>query len=55
MLLPPAGYLTPVGIVVLAFNAGPTWLGIALIAAGVLLVKTLNRPSAAEPDTGDGA
>ncbi|WP_329179154.1 hypothetical protein OG754_33510 [Streptomyces decoyicus] len=55
MLLPPAGYLTPVGIVVLAFNAGPTWLGIALIAAGVLLVKSLNRPSAAEPDTGDGA
>ncbi|MFJ9471645.1 hypothetical protein [Streptomyces caniferus] len=55
MLLPLAGYLTPVGIVVLAFGAGPVWLGTALIVVGVLLVKSLKRPSAAGPDAGDRA
>ncbi|MFG2493040.1 hypothetical protein ACGFSD_18590 [Streptomyces caniferus] len=55
MLLPLAGFLTPVGIVVLAFGAGPVWLGTALIVVGVLLVKSLNRPSAAGPDAGDRA
>ncbi|MDT0460235.1 hypothetical protein RM550_31700 [Streptomyces sp. DSM 41527] len=51
LLLPLAGYLTPVGILVLAFNAGPVWLGTVLIVVGVLLVKSLNRPSPAEPGT----
>ncbi|WP_328388890.1 hypothetical protein OHS81_31610 [Streptomyces sp. NBC_00400] len=51
LLLPLAGYPTPVGILVLAFNAGPVWLGAGLIVVGVLLVKSLNRPSPAEPGT----
>ncbi|MFG2830378.1 hypothetical protein ACGFWI_23410 [Streptomyces sp. NPDC048434] len=55
LLIPLAGYLTPVGIVVLAFSAGPVWLGVGLVVVGVLLVKTLNRPSAAEPDAGGRA
>lgn len=51
MLIPLAGYLTPVGIVVLAFGGGPTWLGVALIVLGVLLVKSLSRTSATGADT----
>ncbi|MER7286631.1 MULTISPECIES: hypothetical protein [Streptomyces] len=49
LLVPLAGYLTPVGILVLAFNAGPTWLGIGLIVVGVLLVKSLSRAPSPEP------
>ncbi|PJJ00606.1 hypothetical protein BX264_0888 [Streptomyces sp. 2333.5] len=48
LLIPLAGYLTPVGIMVLAFEAGPTWLGVALIVLGALLVKSLTRT----PETG---
>ncbi|MGV9268328.1 hypothetical protein ACWDRR_27095 [Kitasatospora sp. NPDC003701] len=44
LFVPLTGYLLPVGIVVLAADAGPAWLGIALIAAGVLLTRTLRRP-----------
>ncbi|MFE3887701.1 hypothetical protein ACFXPQ_33150 [Streptomyces lydicus] len=51
LLLPLVGCLTPVGILVLAFNAGPVWLGVALIVVGVLLVTSFNRASPAEPDT----
>ncbi|MGW7369071.1 hypothetical protein ACWGI8_38030 [Streptomyces sp. NPDC054841] len=50
LLVPLAGYLVPVGIVVLSFDAGPTWLGIALIVAGVLLVRAFT--SGDEPDEG---
>ncbi|MFD4586454.1 hypothetical protein [Streptomyces sp. NPDC058434] len=39
LFMPFAGYLVPVGIVVLALGSGPTWLGIALIVLGVLLVR----------------
>ncbi|MFJ2476889.1 hypothetical protein ACIOWI_28615 [Streptomyces sp. NPDC087659] len=39
LFMPFAGYLVPVGIVVLALSSGPTWLGIALIVLGVLLVR----------------
>ncbi|GFE25379.1 hypothetical protein [Streptomyces nigrescens] len=49
-LIPLAGYLTPVGILVLAFGAGPVWLGVVLIVLGVMLAKSLSRPKEAEPD-----
>ncbi|GAA2586179.1 hypothetical protein [Streptomyces tubercidicus] len=49
LLIPLAGYLTPVGIVILAFGAGPVWLGVALIVLGVLLVKSMDRAKEAEP------
>ncbi|MGW2414116.1 hypothetical protein ACWCV5_18345 [Streptomyces tubercidicus] len=49
LLIPLAGYLTPVGIVILAFGAGPVWLGVALIVLGVLLVKSMSRAKEAEP------
>ncbi|MFI9355361.1 hypothetical protein [Streptomyces lydicus] len=49
LLVPLAGYLTPVGILVLALDAGPTWLGVGLIVVGVLLVKSLSRTPSAEP------
>ncbi|MFG2096838.1 hypothetical protein [Streptomyces sp. NPDC048612] len=50
MLIPLAGYLTPVGIAVLVAGAGPVWLGVALIVLGVVLVKSLSRPKEAEVD-----
>jgi hypothetical protein len=42
LLTPLAGLLVPVGIVVLIFNGGPVWLGIALIAVGVVTVRALH-------------
>lgn len=51
MLAPLAGYLTVVGIVALAVGGGPTWLSVALIVVGVLLVKSLSRTPAAGSDT----
>ncbi|MFD7446417.1 hypothetical protein [Streptomyces sp. NPDC059909] len=45
LLFPLAGYLVPVGIVLLSFDAGPTWLGITLIVAGVLLVRAFRAGS----------
>lgn len=50
LLVPLAGYLTPVGIVVLAFGAGPVWLGVGLIVLGVVLVKSLSSGKEAEPE-----
>jgi hypothetical protein len=41
LFLPLAGYITPVGVVVLIFDGGPTWVGIALIVAGALLSRQL--------------
>ncbi|MFD4144598.1 hypothetical protein [Streptomyces sp. NPDC058572] len=53
LFVPFAGYLVPVGIVVLAFGSGPTWLGIALIVLGALLVRVFrldaNGERATEP------
>ncbi|MEU4130425.1 hypothetical protein [Streptomyces wuyuanensis] len=53
LFIPFAGYLVPVGIVVLAFGSGPTWLGIALIVLGALLVRAFkldeNGDRTAEP------
>jgi hypothetical protein len=43
LLVPLAGYLTPVGIAALVFDAAPTWLGIALIVAGGVLTHQLAR------------
>lgn len=43
LFVPLAGYLVPVGIVVLVADAGPAWLGVALIGGGVLLTRTLRR------------
>lgn len=50
LLIPLAGYLTPVGIVVLVSGAGPVWLGVALIVLGIVLVKSLSREKEAEPE-----
>ncbi|MDI9883626.1 hypothetical protein QMZ92_04220 [Streptomyces sp. HNM0645] len=53
LFMPFAGYLVPVGIVVLALGSGPAWLGIALIVLGVLLVRAFkldaNGGRASEP------
>lgn len=50
LLIPLAGYLTPVGIVVLVSGAGPVWLGVALIVLGIVLVKSLSGDKEAEPE-----
>ncbi|WP_405836575.1 hypothetical protein OG528_05285 [Streptomyces platensis] len=50
LLIPLAGYLTPVGIVVLVSGAGPVWLGVALTVLGIVLVKSLSRDKEAEPE-----
>ncbi len=42
LLVPLAGYLTPVGILALVFDAAPTWVGIAFIVAGGLLANRLH-------------
>ncbi|TLQ42254.1 hypothetical protein [Streptomyces marianii] len=53
LFMPFAGYLVPVGIVVLALGSGPAWLGIALIVLGALLVRAFrldaNGERATEP------
>jgi hypothetical protein len=41
LLIPLAGYLTPVGIIALIADAAPTWVGIAFIVAGVGLTHLL--------------
>ncbi|WP_037632264.1 hypothetical protein [Streptomyces erythrochromogenes] len=47
-LVPLAGTLVPVGIVVLVFD-NMWWLGVALIVAGSLLTKTLQSRAGQEP------
>jgi hypothetical protein len=42
LLLPLAGYLVPIGIVVLVFGGAPSWVGIALIVIGAGLAKLLH-------------
>ncbi|MER7816654.1 hypothetical protein [Streptomyces sp. NPDC096153] len=51
LFMPFAGYLVPVGIVVLALGSGPTWLGIALIVLGVLLVRAFKLDANGERAT----
>jgi hypothetical protein len=43
LLVPLAGFLTPVGILALVFDAAPTWVGIALIVAGAVITHQLAR------------
>lgn len=45
LFLPLAGYLVPIGIVILAFGAAPTWTGVALIVIGGLLARALHGES----------
>jgi SNF family Na+-dependent transporter len=45
LFLPLAAYLVPLGIVILAFNAAPTWSGIALIVVGAALARLLSKDS----------
>jgi hypothetical protein len=42
-LLPLQGYLIAIGILELSLNAGPTWLGVAMIAFGVVAGNLLRR------------
>jgi hypothetical protein len=41
LLIPLTGYLMPAGIVALCVDAGPWWLGVGLIVAGVVLTGQL--------------
>jgi hypothetical protein len=52
LFLPLAGYLVPIGIVLLVLDAAPTWCGVALIAVGALLARFLNEgtPSVSSAD-----
>jgi hypothetical protein len=43
LFLPLAGYLIPIGIVLLVLDAAPTWCGVALIVVGSLLARFLNE------------
>jgi len=53
-LLPLQGYLIAIGILELSLNAGPTWLGVAMIVFGIVAGNLLRR-SVARPSMGDGA
>ncbi len=53
LFLPLAGYLIPIGIVLLALDAAPTWCGIALIAVGAVLARFLNRGASPGPSSND--
>jgi hypothetical protein len=46
LLKPLAGYIVPLGIAVLVFNAGPAWVGIVLIVAGVAATNLLGGADA---------
>lgn len=46
LLLPLAGFLVPVGIVVLIIGGTPWWLGVGLIVAGSLISKALHDGAA---------
>jgi hypothetical protein len=41
-----AGYLVPIGILLMVFGSAPTWVGIAVIAAGVFAGMQLRRSEA---------
>jgi hypothetical protein len=43
LLVPLAGFLTPVGILALIFDAAPTWVGVGLIVVGAVLTQQLAR------------
>jgi hypothetical protein len=54
LLLPLAGYLVPTGIVVLAFDAAPTWVGVGLIVVGGLCARFLHQESAPKSSASPG-
>jgi hypothetical protein len=43
LFLPLAGYLAPIGIVLLVLGAAPTWFGVALIVIGASLARFLHK------------
>jgi hypothetical protein len=43
LFLPLAGSLVPIGIVVLAMGAAPTWVGVVLIVIGALAARALHQ------------
>jgi hypothetical protein len=50
LLRPVTAFLVPAGVAALVFNAGPPWVGIALIAVGIVLTNlfgTTGTPTAA--------
>jgi len=51
LLVPLAGYLIPVGILALALDAAPTWVGVAFIVAGGVLTHQFARNDGDEPQT----
>jgi len=53
LFLPLAGYLVPIGIVLLVLGAAPTWCGVALIVIGGLLARFLHEESPPNPSSGD--
>jgi hypothetical protein len=55
LLIPLAGYIVPVGILALVFDAAPTWVGVGLIILGSVLTHQLTRVSSSEPPAPDPA
>lgn len=54
LFLPLAGYLVPIGIVLLVLGAAPTWCGVAFVAIGALLARLLHQgtpPNSSSNDT----
>jgi hypothetical protein len=49
LLAPVAGFLPVAGILALIFDAGPWWVGVALIVGGVALTRRLKRPGERAP------
>jgi hypothetical protein len=53
LFLPLAGYLVPIGIVLLVLGAAPTWCGVALIVIGALLTRFLHDESPPNSSSSD--
>jgi SNF family Na+-dependent transporter len=53
LFLPLAGYLVPIGIVLLVLGASPTWCGVGLIAIGALLVGFLQKETPPKSSSND--
>jgi hypothetical protein len=53
LLLPLTGYLAPVGILALCFDAGPYWIGVGLIIAGGVFSGWLRNRIRASEAAGD--
>ena len=53
LFLPLAGYLVPIGIVLLALGDAPTWVGVALIVVGALAARFLHGQTGSSSSSGD--